>query len=867
MITPQLIDDLQRIVGRAHVSVSRAQTELYSYDASLAKGQPGVVVFPADAGEVSRVVKTIRQAGIPFVPRGFGTNLSGGSILVSGGVVICLSRLNRILDISPKRRCAVVQPGVTNLELQDALAPMGFFYAPDPASQKVATLGGNVAENSGGPRCLKYGVTTNHILGLEVILATGEIVRLGGVAYDPPGYDLRGALVGSEGTMGIVTEVVVRILPLPESIITLLVIYDDIADAARTVSDIISAGIVPTTLEMMDAPIINAVEDSYACGYPRDAAAVLIIEAEGFPAGLKDQLTQISELCRKNHCRDIHQARDDAERNRLWEGRRGAFGAVARLAPNYLVNDCTVPRTKLPEALTRVAQIVKKYKFEHGNVFHAGDGNLHPLMFFDSRNADQMKRVKKAGWEIMEACVELGGTISGEHGVGLEKIEAMRMIFSEPDLAAQRGLQQAFDPEKLLNPGKVIPVSDLKENSAEVRYQQKFFDSPARHTAEAEIIEKIKQAASNGKALLPTGCGTFGDFGNLCREDCESLSCAALNEVIEFDPPNQVISVGAGMSLNALQQRLFEKNQWLPLRPPFSILDHSIGGLMALACCGPERLHYGAPRDLVLGLRFINSGGQKISTGGKVVKNVAGYDLTRVMIGSAGTLGLITEVTCRIATMPQRCTAISARGSLSVCAAVASELITSRLTPVFVVLVQQNDGFADTEHQIWELVIGYEGLDKTVEEQLERTESLSEKQGLALNDRLDYAAQNGIFQSAYSRLAQSAFILRGDVPLDQVAGFAGFLKDRLTKVKLFLDGGCGRILGGFEDLPAGVWDQICDLGNQLDGHVVMEKAPVEFKKRHDVFGTGRPEWKVMHRVKAALDPHNIFAPGRLPGKV
>ena len=867
MLSNELIANLRRIVGNTHVSVSRAETELYSYDASLAKGQPGVVVFPADAGEASRVVKTARRAGIPFVPRGFGTNLSGGTVLVAGGVVICLSRLNRIIDISPKRRCAVVQPGVTNLELQNVLAPLGFFYAPDPASQKVATLGGNVGENSGGPRCLKYGVTTNHILGLEVILATGEIIRLGGYAYDPPGYDLRGALVGSEGTMGIVTEVIVHILPLPESIITLLVIYDDIADAARSVSDIISAGIVPTTLEMMDAPIINAVEDSYACGYPRDAAAVLIIEAEGFPAGLKDQVAQISELCRKNHCRDIHEAKDDTERNRLWEGRRGAFGAVARLAPNYLVNDCTVPRTKLPEALARVAQIVKKYKFEHGNVFHAGDGNLHPLIFFDSRDADQLKRVKKAGWEIMEACVELGGTISGEHGVGLEKIDAMRMIFSEPDFTAQRGLQQAFDPEKLLNPGKVIPVSDRKENGAEARYQHKFFSAPTRNTAEAEIIEKIKQAASNGKALLPSGHGTSGDFGNLCNADGESLSSAALNAIIEFDPNNQFITTGAGVSLDTLQQRLTGKNQWLPIRPPFSIHGHSIGGVMALASCGPERMHYGAPRDVVLGLRFINGSGQKISTGGKVVKNVAGYDLTRIMIGSAGTLGLITEVTCRIATIPQRCTAISAKGSLSACTALASEVITSRLTPVFVVLIPQNDGNAEIERLSWDLVIGYEGLDKTVEEQLKRTEILLEKQGLALRDPADYAVQDGIFKNVYKQLAQSAFILRGDVPLDQVAGFAKSLNDRLPEAKLFLDGGCGRILAGFEDLQDGIWDQICDLGNQLDGHVVMEKAPVEFKKRHDVFGSERAEWKVMHRIKAALDPHHIFAPGRLPGKV
>jgi glycolate oxidase subunit GlcD len=787
--------------------------------------------------------------------------------MVASGVVICLSRFNRIIDIFPQRRCAVVQPGVTNLELQNALAPLGFFYAPDPASQKVATLGGNVGENSGGPRCLKYGVTTNHILGMEVILSTGEIVRIGGCAYDPPGYDLRGALVGSEGTMGIVTEVTARILPLPETIITLLVVYDDIADAAQSVSDIISAGILPTTLEMMDAPIINAVEDSYACGYPRDAAAVLIVEVEGISVGLKDQVAQISELCRKNHCRDILEAKDDSERNRLWEGRRGAFGAVARLAPNYLVNDCTVPRTKLPEALAKVAEIVNKYEFEHGNVFHAGDGNLHPLIFFDSRDADQLKRVKKAGWEIMEACVELGGTISGEHGVGLEKMDAMRLIFSEQDFVAQRSLQQAFDPDKLLNPGKVIPVSDQTESASEAQISQKPVSAKTESAVEKEIIEKIQSAAANGSALLPTGCGTFRHFGNLPDRDYEFLNSADLDEIIEFDPYNQFVSVGAGVSLDVLQRQLSNQNQWLPIRPSFSVQQHSIGGVMALAVCGPERMHYGAPRDFVLGLRFLNGRGQIISTGGKVVKNVAGYDMTRLMIGSAGTLGLITEVTCRVMTVPERCTAISVEGTLPGCSALASEVITSRLTPVFVVMIPENGQNDEIAHRRCMLKIGFEGFDKTVDEQLKRTRILLEKDGLILRHQQDYSVQDGIFKDIYAELAQSSFILRADLPLDQGVGFIQSLDERLSEPRLYLDYGCGRIFAGFETMPDGMWGQLCDFGNQLGGHVVMEKATVEFKEYYDVFGIGRPEWKVMHRIKDALDPHHIFAPGCMPGKI
>ena len=457
MIEPELLERLRQIVGPRYVSAGRGDAEVYGYDASLAVGRPHAVVLPVDTQQTAAVVCAATEARVPYVPRGFGTNLSGGSVAARGGLVIGLARLGRILAIRPEARYAVVQPGVTNLELQNALAPLGFFYAPDPASQKAATLGGNAGENAGGPHCLKYGVTTNHVLGMTLVLPGGEVVRLGGPALDPPGYDLRGVLVGSEGTLGIITELVVRILPAPESVLTLLAIYDDNAAAARSVSGVIAAGIIPATLEMMDATVIRAVEASMPCGYPLDAAAVLIAEVDGPAAGLQKQAERISEICRRNGCREVRQAKDAAERNLLWAGRRGAFGAIARLAPNYLVADCTVPRTRLPEALSRVAAIAGEHQLHHGNVFHAGDGNLHPLLLFDSRDPDQVRRVHQAGTEIMRACVALGGTISGEHGVGMEKSEAMRMICSPDDLELQRSLREAFDPDDLLNPGKIIP--------------------------------------------------------------------------------------------------------------------------------------------------------------------------------------------------------------------------------------------------------------------------------------------------------------------------------------------------------------------------------------------------------------------------
>ncbi len=727
MVPKELINEMRRIVGDRHVSESRTAGELYSYDASLAKGSPGAVVFPADARETSRVVKAAARAGVAFVPRGFGTNLSGGTVLPHGGLTVCLSRLNRIIGIFPQSRTAVVQPGVTNLELQNALSPLGFFYAPDPASQKVATLGGNVGENSGGPRCLKYGVTTNHVLGLEVVLTSGELLRLGGADVDPLGYDLRALLIGSEGTLAVVTEVTVRIMPKPEKVMTQLVVYDDVDDAARSVADIIAAGIVPATLEMMDSPIIRAVEDSIACGYPRDAAAVLIIEVEGPVEGLEKQAGRIREICTANGCREVRDAAGAEERGRLWEGRRGAFGAVARLAPNYLVNDCTVPRTLLPNALAQVAEIVKRHGFEHGNVFHAGDGNLHPLILFDSRDPDQLKRVHAAGWEIMQACVALGGTISGEHGIGLEKMEAMRMVFSDADIDAQRSLQQAFDPARVLNPGKMFP--DTSRPFASKEQAAWACADDALSAIEKRLAEEVKNAFAADRALLPLGGGSLSGAGNLPKRPTTLLRTAALDGMVALDPANQYFTAGAGMTLAAVQEALSPHNQWLPLRPAFGVLRRTIGGITATGALGPERIAYGAPRELLLGLRFVDGRGRLINAGGKVVKNVAGYDMTRLIAGSAGSLGLITRVTMKTATRPERCAMVSACGAPDACASLAAQLLGSSLGAVFAAAAPDDGG------EGWRLRVGFEGFGETVAAQLCRAEALFEKADFRLRAR------------------------------------------------------------------------------------------------------------------------------------
>jgi glycolate oxidase len=461
-----LVDELRQIVGKANVLDSGVDMQLYQYDAYLEERRPDAVVFVNSTDEVAGVVKLCNKHGVPFVPRGGGTNLSGGTIPFKGGIVIETIRMNRILEIDRPNLRARVQPGMFNLEFGNTLIPLGYQYRPDPASQKAATLGGNVAENSGGPHCFKYGVTTNHVLGLTVVLPDGQVAKIGGKGSETPGYDLPGVFVGSEGTLGVCTEVVVRIVRLAEGVKTLLAIYDSIEEGSETVSAIVAAGMVPATLEMMDQLVIKAVEESIHCGLPLDCATVLIIEVDGLKDDLEIQTQAIVDLCKTHGAREVRVAKDDAERAALWAGRRGAFGAVARLAPSYLVCDGTVPRTALPKVLRKVAEVGKKYNLQIPNVFHAGDGNLHPLILFDWRDAEQKARVMKAGMEILQLCVEMGGTISGEHGVGLEKIDAMRLVFTEADIRSQVLVKRAFDPRNLANPGKMFPLPEEVRRAA-----------------------------------------------------------------------------------------------------------------------------------------------------------------------------------------------------------------------------------------------------------------------------------------------------------------------------------------------------------------------------------------------------------------
>lgn len=449
--------ELQKIVGKGGLLTSEADLAVYSYDAGHDRHMPDAVVVPTTTEQVAALVKLAARAGMPVVARGAGTGLSGGSVPIRGGLVIVLSMLRRILEINPEDRYAVVETGVINNDLSAAAAPHGLYYAPDPSSQTVSTLGGNVAENAGGPHCLLYGLTTNHVLALEMVAADGSLVKLGSVAPDQPALDLRGVVIGSEGTFGIVTTITVRLMPAPEDARTIVAIYDRLEDAGSTVTDLLKQSIIPAAAEIIDGVVARAVEAAVHLGYPDDAGAVLLIEVDGLPDGLDDLAATITQACWQHQARDVRQARTEEEREALWRGRKGAAGAIGRIAPSKYMQDGTVPRSRLPEALHLIGEVGRKYNVTIGTMLHAGDGNLHPNILFDARQPGALDIAIQASSEILRRCVDMGGTITGEHGVGLEKQEMMSWMFSETDMAQMLRLKWAFDPRNMFNPGKIFP--------------------------------------------------------------------------------------------------------------------------------------------------------------------------------------------------------------------------------------------------------------------------------------------------------------------------------------------------------------------------------------------------------------------------
>jgi glycolate oxidase len=457
-IAAEVLASLEAQLGKNGVLSLPSDLKLYQYDGGVDKSLPEVVVFPRSTEDVVALVKLAARHNLAIVGRGAGTGLSGGSIPRAGGMVISFSRMNRILEIDLENERAVVQPGVVNLDITMAVQASGYFYAPDPSSQRACTIGGNVAENAGGPHTLAYGVTTNHVVSLEAVLPDGSVIETGGKELDAPGYDLTGLLTGSEGTMALVTKICVRLLRQPEAVKTMLAIYNSTDEAGNTVGELTAQGITPVALEMMDGPMLRMVEAATHAGYPLDAAAVLLIELEGLIEAVEEQAPQIAEVCRACGARELRVAQSTAERELLWKGRKNAFGAIGRVSPTYYVQDGVVPRTQIAKTLRAIEEIGRKHGINVSNVFHAGDGNMHPILPFDPRKEGDLKRARTAGEEILDFCISVGGSITGEHGVGMEKMELMPHLFSEDTLDLIKRFKSLFDPSCRLNPGKVLPT-------------------------------------------------------------------------------------------------------------------------------------------------------------------------------------------------------------------------------------------------------------------------------------------------------------------------------------------------------------------------------------------------------------------------
>lgn len=954
----RIVDELSAIVGRARVLTKPDELLVYECDGlPQHKYPPGAVIFPETTAQVSEVLQVLAREHIPFAPRGAGTGLSGGALAVGRGVVIELARMRRILSIDAENRLAVVQTGLVNAQLSRALAPHGLYYVPDPSSQPACTIGGNIAENAGGIHCLKYGTTTDHVLGARVVLAGGEIVELGGGGVEKSGYDLLGVFVGSEGTFGIATEATLKLSPIPPAVRTLLADFTDVNAASQAVSAIIAAGLMPAALEMLDGAIIRAVEASvFAAGLPQDAEAALLIELDGIEAGLDAEAAQVENICRAHSARNVRRAENESERKKLWAARKGAFGAMGRVSPDTMIQDAVVPRSRLPEVLAETYRIGAKYNLRVANVFHAGDGNLHPFICFDVRKGDDVEHVHQAGREIMETCVRAGGSITGEHGVGLDKSSYLPLIFSEDDMTAMLQVRTAFDPSGLCNPGKIIPApggcgearavathntasSDtlvpqnrttqavaatttfasqaraLHERSrtttsvrlaARVTAQRLFEELvgvvgaqnvektsaavPARTSlktptesgallvapgSETEAAEVMKIAARDLLAVVPAGAQTWLDAGNpLSRADL-ILSTRRMARVVAHEPADLVATAEAGVTLADFKKQMALAGQSLPLDPPDD--GHAtLGGVIATGLGGAHSFSQGRPRAFVIGMRVLLADGRLIKAGGKVVKNVAGYDLCKLFTGSYGTLGLITELTFKLRPLPAETRTIIATGALdsllstartmalSFWAPQAMEIVSPRLAKLLSV------GAGASEHA---MLLKFAGSSEAVVHQTAETlTSLRRRASCSIFGGDEEALWQGL--AGVSLRTPGELISRASVPptrltlfLAELLQFAQAAHPDLMWHAGVTDGRVRMIAKPpvYYREAVRALERLRTKAEALGGILILEKAAAEIKAEFDSWGSMGTSSPLMQRVKTQLDPDNLLSPGRFGG--
>lgn len=646
-----LVRKLSQTIPHDRILADRDQLISYSYDATGERHLPDVVVLPVSKEEVVEVMKIAKDHGIVIIGRGAGTNLSGGTTPVVGGLVISLAKMNRILHIDPENRQMVVEPGVVNAQAQEALKSYGFFYPPDPSSHRISTLGGNVSENSGGPHCVKYGVTTNHVLELELVTADGELIEMPVTRDHRVELDLSGLITGSEGTLGVLTQLTLSISPLPSKTQTMLAVFNCLDDAFQCVSAIIAAKIIPATLELLDRVSIEIVEEFTSAVYPKGAEAVLLIEVDGEEETLTDQSRTIEEVARARRAQDFLVARTEAEAEALWKGRRSQYGAAARVAPHLWVQDVTVPRPLLSTMMRAVIEIGQEYGFPILTVAHAGDGNLHPVIPYNPSDPEEVGRMRAADQAILKKCVELGGSITGEHGIGIDKVENLALMYGEPERQIMMALKDSFDPERRLNPFKAVmpPKMPLESGAGGMTdsSQRTKTASVSYPSLVEEVQDEVMRARRDGVSLRVQGSGLRYSLGRADDRDRHRiLATRQLNRIIDFDPENLSIEVEAGITGGELLSTM--RTEGLDLAGLELHQEETIGGLVA-SNARYWRDSYGLGwRDVILAVEWVDARGQALRFGRKTMKNVAGYDVPKLAVGSWGRLGILTKLTLRL---------------------------------------------------------------------------------------------------------------------------------------------------------------------------------------------------------------------------
>ena len=888
MLNKQTIQSLESLLPKGQVFTDTASLLTYEVDAGVDRGMPDGVVLPHSAQDVARIVRWAAEHHVPLVGRGAGTGLSGGAVAEHGGLIVEFSRMNRVLDVDVYGRNAVAEPGLINLRLDEQVRAHGLYFPPDPASQRASTIGGNVSENSGGPHCFKYGVMTNYITGMQVVLADGRIAQAGGRALDYPEYDFCGVLTGSEGMLALMTAINARLVRNPPGIKTMLAVFDSVEQAGVATSAVIAAGLIPATMEMMDQKIIAIVEAWLHIGLPTEAAALLIIEVDGYPESLNIQIEEITSILRSNGGHDLRVAASEEERNSIWLARKSAAGAIARLAPAHYTVDITVPRSRLTETLLEVNEICERYNLPVGHVFHAGDGNLHPLILIpDAQDEEYMQRVRESGREMVEVAIRKDGSLSGEHGVGIEKRAFMPLMFNETELSAMLDIKHIFDPDNLFNPGKIFPVAsqtDTMRQKTGIAGNREMINLVPATTEEA--AQTLMACANVGQKVRIAGRATKEDMGadttNRIPDElpCHSerseesyvrteilrfaqndmtgsklLSTSSLRGIKTYAPDDLYITVGAGTPLAEVQAFLGQHNRFVPLASPWQ--DTTIGGLIAANINAPLRMRYGAIRDLVLSVTVALPDGRVIRAGRPVMKNVAGFDLVKLFTGSHGTLGLITEATLKYTAQPRaRRTLFLPVEDLRHGLLQARQLLPSSLVASTIALCNRCD-IPGVPNSPYTLIYTAEGMEEDTHVELTQARAIIKQAGTTEPIEIADVSGTDVWCNLLRQNKDSAQVRIG-LPVRDVPVYANDQSSILNTGAFFVDFANGFI---YASLPVQIKETIEMLrvpALQVGGYAVVTYVPKGWQETVEKIGYVPEMGDLMKALKERWDPEGIL---------